>query len=39
MRKLLRSLKFVILILLVAVLAATLGVDFFADSAVRMAVD
>ncbi len=39
MRKLLRSLKFVILVLLFVVLAATLGVDFFADSAVRMAVD
>ncbi len=38
MRKLLQTLKFGILILLAVVLAGTVGVDFFADSAVRMAV-
>jgi uncharacterized protein involved in outer membrane biogenesis len=39
MRKRWRSLKLGILILLVVAVAAVLGVDFFADSAVRMAID
>jgi hypothetical protein len=39
MRKPFKSLKFVVVIFLVVVLAGTLGIDFFADSAVRVAID